>query len=244
MSFFANATSDQSVKNETDSLGGRVLDTNIYLATVAMAYGVESAGGALGLALTFKTESGDTLEETLYVTSGKEKGQKNYTERDGVKQYLPGYNQATALCLLTTGKELADMAAEEKQVQIYNSKEKKKVATKVQVLTELIGKKVYIAVEKQTVWKQKDDGTGKWVDTNETREKNEIVKMFSEKDKRSTSEIREKKETPEFFEAWLERWKGQTRNKAKGSPEGGATAGAPKTGGASNAKPTQSLFGS
>lgn len=243
MSFFNNAKTDDTIKNETDSLGGRIVDTDIYLCTIKMAYGMQADSEARGLVVTAVTESGTEVENTLWFQSGKEKGHKTYSEKDGVKQYLPGFNQANSLCLLTVGKELADMEAEEKMVQIYNSKAKAKVATKVPVLVELLNQKVYIAIERQTVDKtKKNDATNQYEPTGETRDQNEFVKLFRERDKLTTAEIREEKTEPEFFDAWLKKNKGKVVNKAK---KAAGTAGAPGQAGSPNStvsKPGKTLF--
>lgn len=98
MSLLANLTSDESIANEKDSVGGGgVLESNIYPAKVTLAYVTKSGGGALGLVISAKTTEGRDIKQTLWMTSGTEKGCKNYYEKDGQKHYLPGYLAANAL---------------------------------------------------------------------------------------------------------------------------------------------------
>lgn len=245
MSFFNTAKNDDaSIKKEVDTLGGgRAVDSDIYLMTIKMAYGIEAESEAKGLVVIATTPDGVDVENTLWFQSGKEKGNKTYSEKDGVKQFLPGFNQSESLCLLTTGKSLADQEVEEKMVQIYNSKAKAKVATKVPVLVDLLGKQIYIAVEKQTVDKTvKIEGTNKYEPTGETREQNEFAKMFRERDKLSKAEIEGEKTEPEFYDLWLAKNKGKVINKSKGKA-GAGTEGAPGQGTPGGvSKPTKTLF--
>ncbi len=91
MSFFSELTSDASIANEKDSVGGGgVLESGLYPATITLAYGMKSAGGAKGLVLHAKTSQGRDIRQTLWTSSGNAKGNKNYYEKDGKKNYLPG----------------------------------------------------------------------------------------------------------------------------------------------------------
>jgi len=104
-----NLKTDSSIEEEKDVLGGRtVFPTGLYTMVIDMAYLDTSKGGAVNLNLTFKDASGRSFNQTLYLTSGTAKGGLNYyTAKDGTKRYLPGFNQANAICRLTTGKEIS-----------------------------------------------------------------------------------------------------------------------------------------
>ena len=98
MSLLSTLTSDASIANEKDSVGGGgVLDSGLYPATVTLAYVQKSEGGALGLVLQAKTNQGRDIRQTLWMTSGTAKGGQNfYTDKSGTKQYLPGFIAANA----------------------------------------------------------------------------------------------------------------------------------------------------
>ena len=248
MSALKNLTSDSSIANEKDSVGGGgfVLDSNCYPATITMAYVTKSDGGATGLVLKAKTLSNQEISQTLWMTSGTAKGAKNYYEKDGQKNYLPGFIAANALSLLATGKELSELDTETKAVKVYNKVAKAEVPTKVEVAVDLIGKEVIIGLIKQTVDKtQKNEATGVYEATGETREENEIDKFFRASDKMTTAEIRAQATEAGFYSTWESKWVGVVRNKAKGGTANG-TAGIPKIGvGAAVAgtkKPSTSLF--
>ena len=241
----SNLKSEDSanIANEKDSVGGgTVLESALYPVIITMAYLNKSSGGALGLVLTVKTEDDQEVRQTLWMTSGTAKGGKNYYEKDGVKNYLPGYLQANALTLLSIGKEISDMETETKVLNIYSPEAKAEVPTKVEVLMDLLNKPVLIGMLKQTVDKTtKNEATGAYDATGETKEENEIDKIFRASDRMTTAEIRAKAESATFADTWIAKWTGKTRNKAKGVAVGGV-AGRPPVGKAASTKPSASLF--
>lgn len=235
--------SDDSIANEKDSVGGGgVLESGLYPITIALAYVSKSDGGATGLVLQGKTEQGRFVKQTLWMTSGTAKGCKNFYEKDGVKNYLPGFIAANALALLTLGKEISDLDTEVKVANVYNSVAKAEVPTKVDMIVDLIGKEVIVGLIKQTVDKNQKNDAGVYVPTGETREENEIDKFFRASDKLTTAEVRAAANEPVFYSTWESKWAGQVRNKASKTA---GTAGAPKAafGGAPvTKKPATSLF--
>lgn len=244
MSLLKNLTSDDSIANERDSVGGGgVLPTGIYPSTVKLAYITTSQGGALALNLSLETREGREIRQQLWMTSGKEKGGKNFYEKDGQKHYLPGFLLAQSLALLTVGKELSELEAEEKVVNLYSFDAKAEVPTKVQMVMDLLGKEVIAGVVKQTVDKNVKDANGNYVPSGETRDENEIDKFFRAKDSMTTAEIRAEAEKATFIDTWTKKFNGDyVRVKAKGAAAGG-TAGAPKAAAAGTTKkPTSSLF--
>ena len=244
MSLLNNLKSDDTIANEKDSVGNSVLESGLYNATVALAYVTQSAGGATGLVFHAKTESGPEIRQTLWMTSGTAKGGKNYYEKDGVKNYLPGFLLANSLALLAGGAEISDMATETKVVKLYNKDAKAEVPTKVEMLVDLIGKEVTIGLIKQTVDKtKKNEVTNIYEPTGETRDENEVDKFFRASDKMTTAEIRASATDASFYATWEKKHAGTVRNKASKTA---GTAGAPRAGGsvgaAATAKPKTSLF--
>lgn len=246
MSILSTLTTDNSIENEKDSLGGGyILDSGLYNHTIAMAYISKSSGGALGLVLTLKGTDNKEHRQTLWMTSGTAKGGKNYYERDGKKNYLPGFLAANSLALLTVGKEISELDTEEKVVNVYSSEARAEVPTKVDVVMDLLGKEIITGVIRQIVDKTAKADNGQYLPTGETREENEIDKFFRASDRKTTTEIRAQVEEAKFIDSWKEKFEGQIRDK---STKGGAVGkvGSPRTA-ATNAasgtkKPTQSLF--
>ncbi len=244
-----STANDTDIAGEKDSVGnGGVLESAIYLMTVNNAYLDKAKSGALGLHLFLETEQGQEIRQTLYVTSGDKKGNKNYYENQrGEKNYLPGFLHANGLCLLTEGVEIAAMDTEEKTIKVYSPEAKAEVPQKKDVLVDLIGKQVYVGMQKQIVDKRAQADDGSYYATGETREENEIDKLFCarpEAEKMTLTEIQAKAEEAAFFATWEAKFAGKTRDR---STKDAGTAGAPRQAANSasggNSKPKTSLFG-
>lgn len=252
MSLLKNLTTDKSIAGEKDSLGGGFTrESGINLFTVSMAYLQPAASKALGVFVTFKDADGKEFKYSEYVTSGEEKGCKNtYVDKDDKLQYLPGYLMMNALSELTTGLPLNELDTEEKVVKIYNKEASAEVPTKVQVITDMLGKQIYAGVVKEIVNKQAKGDDGKYHDVDGTREQNDIDKFFCAREgkfeKMTVAEIRAKQadDTVEatFFGDWEKKNKGQVRDRTKAKKNGSA-AGAPAKAAGGAEKPKSSLFG-
>lgn len=248
MSMLSALASDSSIATEKDSVGSTgPLESGLYPLTVSMAYLNKSAGGALGLVLNLKDANNREIRQTLWMTSGTAKGCKNYYEKDGEKNFLPGFNHANGLCLLTTGKEVSAMDTETKVVNVYSPAAKSEVPTKVEVLMDLLGKEILVGLIKQTVDKtSKNDSTGAYEATGETRDENEIDKLFRASDRMTTAEIRAQAPEAVFACTWENNWTGKVRYRAKSQRAAPGAHGSPRVSGATSApmskKPANSLF--
>jgi len=248
MNMLANLKTDDSIHQEADVImTSGPLDSGLYPATVALAYLGKSNGGATSLTLHLKI-NGREVRKTLWMASGDAKGNRNYyTSKTGEKHYLPGFNVANSLCLLTIGKEIGELEPEEKTVNLFNFDAKAEVPTKVPVLTELLGQEVLVGLIRQTVDKNVKDANGTYVPSGEVRDENEIDKIFRARDRMTTAEVLARAEHASFADTWEEKFTGVTRNRAKGAAAGAAqgSAGIPGSAPAASpaaGKPTASLF--
>lgn len=241
MSIFGKMNQDAPVIEETaDRLGGGGLfDTGVYDFTVTLAYVDYSKGGATSVTIHADTPDGRKLRSTQWVSSGDAKGNKNYyTDKGGKNHYLPGYSFIDDICLLALDSPLSAMDPEEKTISLYSFDEKKEVPQQKEVITELLGAKVKIAVEKQTVDKtDKNETTGEYEPNGETREQNEAVKIFHADMGVTVTEAKAGLREEDFLTRWVEKNAGKVINKAKGVANG-QQAGAPAA-----AAPAKSLFG-
>lgn len=233
------------VEEAKDTLGGvSVLDSNVYPMTIVSLYMGQSQSGAKFLALHAKTSDGKDFKNTQYITSNASKGAKPYYEKDGKKNYLPGFNVMNAVLKLTIDKELGDLTEddlEEKVIKLYDYDAKAEVPTKVQMLTEALGHTIALGIQKQIVDKnKKNDATGEYEPTGETKEVNEISAVFSAETGLTLMETKTGQEEPEFLNKWKEKNKDQVINKAKGLE--GSTGKISKSEPAKKTKPTKSLF--
>lgn len=229
----------ETIEEQTDSLGGvSVLDSNVYPVSIQAMFVGHSASKAMSVTIHAKTKDGTDFRTTQYVTSGEAKGGKPYYERNGKKHFLPGYNIINAVCMLTCNKAIADMVIEDKVINLYDYDLKKEVPTAVPMFVDALGSMVALAVQKQVVDKnKKNDATGEYEATGETREQNEVDAVFCVETGRTLLEVKSGAEEAVFLGKWKEKWVGQVAQKAKGL-EGstGAIAKGPA------AKPSKSLF--
>lgn len=243
MSLLKNLATSQDIEGEEDRLGGGgfTVESGLYDLTVKLAYLSESQGGATALNVTIETDDGKEIRQQFWLTSGREKGQKNYyvTEK-GEKKYLPGFNSANSLCLLTIGKELSDVvaAAETKVIKLYDYETKAERNTEVPMLVELLNQRVTGGVHKQKVDKRVKGDDGTYRATGETRYQNEVNKFFRIEDGLTVKEIESGVTQAKFKEDWGNKWTGIEVDKSSGA-SAGTTSGAPS---AAN-KPRTSLFG-
>lgn len=235
-----------------DRLGGgrRIFDTGVYEnVTVKLAYTGQSDSGARYVSLVIELD-GDEYEETIYITNSD--GINTYM-RDGKKNQMPGFVTINELCLTATGSELEDQDTEERQIEVWDSTEKKKVRQARDVLTDLTGATASIALRRVTEPKTKktdktnDKGKPIYEDTDEDRELNEIVKSFHPETRATVSEIKKAQKDDEevqakFIDDWAAKYPATyVMNKRKGAaPAKGSGAGAPPK--ASGDKPKTSLF--
>ena len=252
MSVFGNLTND-GLEETNDRLGGfNVRDTDAYEATIKVAYAGQSAGGARNVTVVVELPDGE-YSETIYVTN--KKGENWFLNQNdkSKKVPLPGFTTIDDICLVTTGKPLSEQDSEEKVVKVYDYDEKKELPKSVPVLTELTGKPVILGILKSVVDKNvKNDSTGEYEPSGETREENTIEKVFHHPSKVTVVEAREAQKAGRdaeavFYDKWVEKNKGVTRNKAKGASGNGGNSGRPGGGapqaGGGQQKKTNSLFG-
>lgn len=220
--FSAFKNTDVKIEKTTDSVGGSVsfgvVDTDVYNCTIKQAYVDQSAGGATSVTFEFQSDAGNVIRSTQWITSGKAKGQKHYyTDKKGKNHNLPGYTIVDDIHSLITEQPLSAAESEEKQVKVYDFDKGAQVAVPKQVLTELIGQKIVLAIEKQIVDKNIKNGEGAYVPSGETREQNEVVKVFCEDGRMTMTERLGGADEGTFVDTWISKNKGETKNRAKGT---------------------------
>jgi hypothetical protein len=244
MSLFSGMTNDGLEETE-DRLGGySVYASDIYNATVKMAYAGKSASGANFISFEFDLGSGRNYREVAYFTN--KKGENFWINETKKKIPLPGFSLVDDICLLTTEEPLAAQVTEDKMVKVYDADAKKEMPKSVPVLINLLGKPISLGVLKQLEDKTAKSSSGEYLPTGETRETNAIDKAFHTDTKLTVVEARLGKDAGEFWDKWLEKNKDAVRDRrsknggATGAP-GRPTGGPPQSGGA--AVERKSLFG-
>lgn len=249
MGLFDQVTTSSKVKAEVDVVRGQKkepLASDIYNAVIKYAYAVKSKGGALGITVVLNTSEGREVKETQYITSGDSKGNKTYYEKENaetkvMEQFaLPGFNAIDSLCRLVLDKGVLECDNEKRTIKLYDFDTKAEKPTEVDMLIELVGKPVAIAVLNQIEDKTaKNAATGAYEPTGKTYTINVIDKYLDPTD-RCTAQEKANKVPSTFAEAWLAKWKGQVSDKSTASKTAGQP-GAPAATGEIAKKTT--LFG-
>ena len=246
MSLFKSKANDSDVTQEKDTLGGsRLFNSGIVDFIIESAFITFSAGGAMAFNAHLKDKvSGNIFRVLEWVTSGDEKGNKNTYTNDKGTFYLPGYNIANAITQLAADMVLQDISEDDlivKNIKLWNGKEKKEVITEVNMVEELIGKPITVGVLKCIVDKTAKNDAGKYVATGETREENQIGKIFHTETGFTVQELKagvEEGQDPKFRSEWAEKYTDQVQDKS--SKDAKATKGAP--GAATAPEKKSSLF--
>lgn len=249
MGIFNNLNTEGLEKSE-DRLGGfSALDTDVYTGTVKLAYAGKSDGGAMNVTVILDL-GGKDYRETVYVTN--KKGENFFLNKQdkSKKVPLPGFTVINDLCICTTEAPLSEQATEEKQVMIYDYDQKKELPQAAEVLIDLIGKPVSVAIVNTLENKGVKQNDGSYAPGPEERTVNNIDKVFHEPSKMTVAEaiLHEgwDAEKAVFMNSWLERNQGKQRDKrafkdgqagTAGKP--GAKSGPPSSGGGER----KSLFG-
>ena len=247
MSIFSKLKSDGLEQTE-DRLGGyRPFETGIYTGIIKMAYAGKAASGAQNVTILFES-GGREYRETIYVTNKNGENWFLNKEDKSKKVPLPGFTTVEDICLAATGVPLAEQDVEDKMVKIYDMEAKKELPKSVPVIVSLLGKEVSLGIVKNLENKSTKNGNGEYVPTAEERTTNTIEKVFNTATKLTVPEARQGLEAGVFWDAWLEKNQGVTRDKRsikdgaggqQGRPGGSST---PPQAGATPA-PKKSLFG-
>lgn len=178
---FSNAK-PTAEKVEDDYLGGGgAVDTDIYAGEIKYAYiGKAANSDARNVTLSIKLDNGKEVSRSIWMTNRN--GDVTYKDKkSGDLKNLPGFNQVNSLCMLLASKEVGAMDVEEKTLSLYDFDAKKEVPQAVDCFVELHGERLNVAIQRQTVDKTaKNEATGDYEPTGETRDVNEFIKFFPE----------------------------------------------------------------
>jgi hypothetical protein len=265
---FANKKPATKSEVEDDFVGGGgAVETDIYKGKIKYAYiGKAANSDARNLSLCVILDGGKEVTRQIWMTNRD--GDVTYKDKKTKEEKnLPGYNQVNSLCMLLCSKEVGDMDVEEKTLNLYDFESKKEVPQAVDCFVELHGEELQVAIQKQIVDKtQKNENTGDYEPTGETREVNEFVKFFpadrlvtiSEvaqfvkslggdfedvlSDGDLTKAISKMEEDGAYATTWLEKNRGETWDKSTGAKKEGKAFSGSKSSGGGEKKKSASLF--
>lgn len=208
MTALAALQTDDAIALDTNVVSAsyeRIDASKIYDGTITYAYLHTAKSGALALALHFKSSGGANYRETVYMTSGTAKGGNNYyVDKNGKKQYLPGFVVANSLALLAAGKGIGEISTEEKVIKLYDYQAKAEVPTTVQMFTDLVNKPVKLGIRKQVraMTSQSDDGM--YVPNGDFRIEYVINKVFRASDDMTVAEITGQAPEATYINTWAD----------------------------------------
>lgn len=219
MSLLNNVDSATDVveDKETTGAGGgfTLLDSNLYPATIKMAYLDSADSGAVSLNLTFDID-GQLVRHREWIVSGKAKGNKTYyVNAKGEKKDLPGFAFAKQLALVVDpSTPLLQMEREELSINLYDPQQQKEVPTVKEVITDLVNEEIVVGlrVVKENVGDKENNYQPKMVDGKYVyRTSNIPHKVFNDAGF-SPTEIVAKADEPVFAERWKKDWEGVVHN--------------------------------
>ena len=241
MGLFSNLKKD-GLEEAKDSLGGNFAarETGIFTGKLTAAYLTVAASGANAINLVFN--DGSEYREAVYITN--KKGENFFLNKDdnSKKVPLPGFTIIDDMCLMLTEKPLCEQDSEEKVIKVYDYDAKADVNKTVTMLVDLLDKEISLGIVKETVNKQIKGNDG-YVDdpAGGTRDQNHIDKVYHTETKLTVLEAQRGLEAGVFWDEWLKKNEGVTRDKTAKKKTGAA--GAPPAGNGAASAPKTSLFG-
>lgn len=264
---FANKKSVKSEKVEDDYIGGGgVLDTDIYPAKIKYAYiGKAANSNARNLTLSLLI-NGSEVTRSIWMTNRD--GDVTYKDKKTKEEKnLPGFNQVNSLAMLLLSKEIGELDVEEKTLNLYDFDAKKEIPQAVDCFVDLHDLELQVAIQRQTVDKtEKNESTGDYEPTGETRDVNEFIKFFPAERLVTISEvahfveslggtfdevladgdlgkaISKMEEDGSYATKWLEKNRGETWDRSTGKKKEGKSFGGSKSSGGGEKKKSASLF--
>ena len=238
MSIFSAVQNANLTTKEEDVLGGNfTVPTNVYPAIVKLAYVDKSAKGAINVVFDFAilvNGKERNHKETIYISNAA--GSFTYKDKKtGEDKPMPGFVTVDSICKAITGKSITQMTTEKKLVKIYDYTQKAEVPQEKEVLMDLIRGKLELGIIETIVDKNVKTDNG-YVPSGETREQNELSKVFNE-DGLTQLEKESGATEAKFKAAWVEQYAGKKINKSKGAATGA------KAGGVSKPATASPLFG-
>lgn len=228
MNPFGSLPTANANKPEDRLPGFELPPTDIYAFTIKAAYMQSTVKGGKSITYLLKDAQGKDFSHTVYPTSAKSGTEKpTYTDNAGNEQYLAGYIIADDIAVICTGNPLGALATTETVFDIMDTKQKKKVPTKVLSFPELNDRKICLAIERSIENRQRmNESTKQYETIAETRQVQELIKALNA-DQYTVNEVAAQAESPAWATAWLKSFKGKDRNKTKSVAASGVVSGLP-----------------
>lgn len=189
---------DVTIQEAQDFDGKRTVETNIYQGKIKLAYLDKSKKSANSVNLLLEL-NGKVVNFTEYVTSGTDKGCKNYyiDSKTQKKMLLPGMQAMNELAQVVTGVTIAKQDMEEKVIKIFDYDLKKEAPVKRMVLTSLNNQPITVAIQ--------EIRENKYSDPTQAIFKNTILKVLHADTQTTLAEHNKGKTVATWAPKWLEK---------------------------------------
>jgi len=180
--------------------------SNVYAGTITAAFLSKSVWDPKNVDLTMHIELDSGYEYKLTKTvleDGKPTGVNNRTKK---VELLYGYQiMSHIIGAALPGKTMADLMPSVKptQIKLYDFDEKKEKLTEVKMVTDLVGTKLVIGLQRKTTNKKTKNDEGMWVPTAERKQELVFGVAGSATDRRTHTEFNANAETAEEVDKWL-----------------------------------------
>lgn len=219
--------SNDGLEKAKDTLGGGgfIKDSDLYKGAIREFYATQSESGSMFAHFTIEMADGSKYSDRVCV-AGKSGDNFYLNKQDPTKKVpLPGYLIAEHMAQIAVGKSLNELDFQTKTITQRNFDTKKDEHVDVQMAVEMLGKVVELGVLK--IRTNKKGPAPDYALTNEEKFENETDKVFHPEYGITVVEAENEISEPLFRKGWLERNKGQIRDKFK-EVKGAGAAGAPQ----------------
>ena len=119
-----------------------------------------------------------------------------------------------SIAFATLGKDFLELDLQSRPVKVYDRESRSMVDLNKDVPVALLNTKLKVALLKCIKDKDILNSEGKYVPTGETKELNEISKVFNYTSGMTSTETKANAEKPEFIYKWLDKFKGEVSDTA------------------------------
>lgn len=227
-----NSINTKGMAKVKDTLGFTRPPTDIYICKIKNAYLTESQqedseSQMVNLEVDFiENFNGDELSNTYserLVICNRD-GDAFYV-KNGQNIPMPGFVIIDDICQILTEEGITEQDTEIGKVKIRDYDSGQDIPTKVEILADLVGEEIALAIQHRRENKRERSSDGSYQPTPEPVERNTIVHAFSAEDFATLREIEDDKE-PEFAEKWINKYQGKINDTFKENV-GGAKKGRP-----------------
>lgn len=200
----------------TSGKGGKfTVDSDVYNATITemVAYATGKKDQVQGiLELELELPSGDKRTYKHFMTLMSEDGNSTYRDSKTGKEILyEDVSILTEICNITCRAFPEELETHDTMIEIYDFDTKGKRPVQATSLSPLKGQQIKVAILEYEDPVRKQDASGKWVETEETRLKNKIDLVMQAESGKTLKELQAQSETPVAHDTWKEYWSGKVK---------------------------------